>query len=159
MPMGDALVALVSALLGAIVGGVVTAKVTTWTARRQLTLETRARLYLEVVPAVQVDVVRRWGMVKDGQTPPRLDSLLEHFAGLHRLATVAGSEDRRQVDAMRRWIDELLAIDGQLWWSDSDAWGVLPSGLQEVAAQTKEPLNSLSVALHAYGEWLSTHID
>ncbi len=70
--------ALLGALVGAGVGGIVTARVTNWTARRQLTRESRVRLYLEVVPAFQEDVLRRWWMVKNGSAPPRLQTLVEH---------------------------------------------------------------------------------
>ncbi len=151
--------ALFGALVGAVAGGVVTARVTNWTARRQLTRESRVRLYLEVVPAFQEDVLRRWTMVNGGKAPPRLDTLLEHSLLLRRVATVASKEDREQVEGMGRWFEEVAKADVLLWGEDKQAYGVVPDELRDVVASSQDALNGLSQDLYRYSEWLSHHLD
>ncbi len=145
--------------MGALAGGVVTARVTNWTARRQLTRESRVRLYLGVVPAFQEDVLRRWTMVNAGKAPPRLDTLLEHSLLLRRVATVASKEDREHVEGMGRWFEEVAKADVLLWGEDKQAYGVVPDELRDVVASSQHALNDLSQNLYRYSEWLSGHLD
>ncbi len=156
--MEGLIAALFGALVGAGVGGVVTASVTNWTARRQLTRESRVRLYLEVVPAFQEDVTRRWLMVKNGSAPPPLQTLVEHWLLLRRVATVASKEDRQQVDGMKSWFDKVAELDVLLD-EDAKASGLIPEELSDVSGSSQEALNELSKKLYAYGEWLSQHLD
>lgn len=157
--METVIAALLAALVGAAAGGIVTARVTNWTARRQLTRESRVRLYLEVLPAFQEDVHRRWFSVNNGSPPPRLHTLVEHWMLLRRLASVASEEDRRQVDQMEPWFEEVAKLDVLLWGEDERAYGVVPDELRDVVASSQEALNDLSKKLYGYGEWLSQRLD
>lgn len=157
--MAELLAALAGAVVGAAVAGVATALAANWAARRQLRRESRIRLYLEVVPSLEGDVTRRWSMVNDGKPPPRLDTLLEHFLLLRRVAAVASKEDRERVEQLRPLLDDLIGIDRALWGPDRTTHGVVPDELLHLAMSQKEPLNELSKALYSYGEWLSVHLD
>ncbi len=117
------------------------------------------RLYLEVVPAFQEDVQRRWTMVKAGKTPPRLDTFVEHSLLLRRVATVASKEDREHVERMGRWFKDVATVDVLLWGKDENAYGLIPDELREVAASSQQSLNQLSQDLYHYSEWLSHHLD
>ncbi len=50
-------------------------------------------------------------MVKNGSASPPLQTLVEHWLLLRRVATVASKEDRQQVDGMKSWFDDVAALD------------------------------------------------
>jgi hypothetical protein len=91
---------IVSALLGALVGGAASLAGSVLVARRQLTRETRIRMYNELVPALQQEVARYANLV----IPP-FSEFERHVEALHRAAIIAGCSDSARV----RHIELLVA--------------------------------------------------
>jgi hypothetical protein len=109
--MADALIALVSAIIGAIIGGLLSMVGAAYAEKRVLTRSMRVRMYDEILPELR-------NKIAAVPTSPRAESstsLREVEAQvqlLYRTATIAGSADQKYVGRMQELLNEIRQKDG-----------------------------------------------
>jgi len=124
-----------SALVGAVVGGVLAIGGAVWVMRRERTRIHREAIYSQLIPALE----RHLGLMGE------LAAVIAAAAALRRVARLASNRDHSKATAI-----EVLAIES------AGAWGIHNSDEQDAEARRK--LGLATDAIDAYSEWLETKL-
>jgi hypothetical protein len=154
----EAAIALGSALLGAVVGGVASLAASLLVDRWRIRQEVRVRIYEELLYDAVGGAGRLCRLARERLIPGEADAALADVARVRRAAVIAG---RRDVRVISSWLDEYASLT-----EIAIEFGRVRNQSGGVGGETLNPLfhraeaASLQVlkGLHEYSKWLENRL-